>query len=93
MIQLKSIKVQINLFLAAFALFLFIREPRPAMITGFFWAILFSGLLDATVLFFKTRKFQITDSALTSGLILGFVFSAESPWWIFLAVADFTIVL
>ncbi len=91
MIQLKSIKVQINLFLAVFALFLFIKEPRLAVVTGFVWPLLFSALLDAAVLFFKTRKFQITDSALTSGLILGLVLSSESPWWMFLAAAAFTI--
>jgi len=91
MINLKSIKVQINLCLAAFALFLYVKEPRLGLIVGFWWAILFSVLFDVTVLYFKTRKFQITDSALTSGLILGFVFSAESPWWMFLAVAAFTI--
>lgn len=90
MINLKSIKVQVNLFLAAFALFLYIKEPRLALITGFAWAILFSILIDAAILYFKTKKFQITDSALTSGLILGFVFSSESPWWLFLAVASLT---
>ncbi len=87
MINLKSIKVQINLFLIVFAVFLYLKEPRLALFLGFFWAILFSVLIEAAVLYFKTRKFQITDSSLTSGLIIGYVLSSESSWWMFLAIA------
>jgi len=91
MIHFRSIKVQLNLFLIAFAVFLYVKEPNAALLAGFFWAILFSVLIEGTVLLLKTRKFQITDSALTSGLIIGYVLSAESPWWLFLAVAAFTV--
>ena len=91
MINFKSIKVQINLFLAVFAAFLYLKEPRLALLTGFFWAILFSVLIEGIVLLLKAKKFQITDSALTSGLIIGYVFAAESPWWMFLVVAAFTV--
>lgn len=91
MINLKSIKVQINLFLIVFAVFLYLKEPSLAFITGFLWAVLFSVLLEALFLLFKTKKFQITDSALTSGLIIGYVLSSESPWWMFLVVAAFTV--
>jgi len=91
MIHFKSIKVQINLFLAAFALFLFLKEPRFAFFTGFFWSVLFSILIEGAVLFLKTKKFQVTESALTSGLIIGYILSSESSWWIFLAVAAFTV--
>ncbi len=91
MVNFKSIRVQINLFLAAFAIFLYVKEPSVAFLTGFFWALLFCILIEGIVLLFKTKKFQITDSALTSGLIIGYVLSAESPWWMFLAVAAFAI--
>lgn len=87
----KSIKVQINLFLAAFAVFLFLKDPNFAFLAGFFWAVLFSILIEAAVLYLKTKKFQITDSALTSGLIIGYVLSSELPWWMFLAVAAGTV--
>lgn len=91
MINFKSIKVQLNLFLVAFAAFLFFKEPRTVFLTGFSWALLFSMLIEAGVLYLKTKKFQITDSAITSGMILGYVLSSESPWWIFLAAAAFAI--
>jgi len=93
MMNFKSLKVQINLFLAAFAVFLFLKEPRFALISGFFWAVLFSVLLEGAFLFSKTKKFQLTESALTSGLILGYVLSAESPWWMFLAASFFAVCL
>lgn len=91
MINLKSIKVQINLFLAAFAVFLYLKDPQAAFLAGFSWAILFSVLIEGAFLFLKTKKLQITDSALTSGLIIGYVLSAGSPWWMFLAVALLTV--
>lgn len=91
MVNFKSIKVQLNVFFAAFAVFLYLKEPRSALLLGFFWAILFSVAIEAAVLYFKTKKFQITDSALTSGFILGYVLSSESSGWMFLAVAAFTV--
>jgi len=86
-ILFKSVKVQINLFLIAFAVFLYLKNPSFGFLAGFFWAILFSVLAEAAILYFKTKKFQITDSALTSGLIIGYVLSSESPWWMFMTVA------
>jgi Na+-translocating ferredoxin:NAD+ oxidoreductase RnfD subunit len=83
----KSIKLQINLFLVAFAIFLYLKEPNPAFLFGFLWAVLFSILAEGLILFLKTRKFKATESALTSGLIIGYVLYARSPWWLFLAVA------
>ncbi len=91
MVNLRSIKIQINLFLAVFVAYLFLKEPRWALLAGFFWAVLFSVLIEAAFLLHKTRKFQITDSALTSGFIIGYVLSSESSWWLFLAVAALTV--
>jgi len=87
----KSIKVQINLFLAALALFLFFKALDFSILSGLAWALVFSVLTEALILFIKTRKIQVTESAVTSGLILGLVFSNESPWWMFMAVAVLTI--
>jgi len=91
MINFRSIKVQINLFLVAFAVFLYIKAPGFAFLSGFFWAVLFSLLIEGVFLFHKTRKLQITESVLTSGLIIGYVLSSGSPWWMFLTVAAFTV--
>lgn len=87
----KSIKIQLNLFLATFALFLFLREPAFSIVAGLFFAVLFSVLTEGVILYVKTKKIQITASAITSGLILGLVFSSESPWWMFLTLAILTI--
>ncbi|HNX68058.1 MAG TPA: RnfABCDGE type electron transport complex subunit D [Candidatus Omnitrophota bacterium] len=87
----RSIKVQLNLFLAAYTIFWAILEPRFVFVAGLFWAVLFCVLIEGLILLLKTKKFQITASAITSGLILGFVFSAESPWWMFLTVALLTV--
>jgi Na+-translocating ferredoxin:NAD+ oxidoreductase RnfD subunit len=90
-ISFKSIKVQINLFLALFTGFLCVKEHSLALLSVVFWTILFSILIEGSIFFFKTKKFQITASALTSGLILGLVLSPGSTWWIFPATAGLTI--
>ena len=60
-ILFKSIKVQLNLFLAAFAVFLFVREPGLAFAAGFLWAILFTVLIEGVILFFKTKKLALNN--------------------------------
>lgn len=90
-LNFKSIKVQLNLFLGAFALFVFLKDPSFSFISGFFFAVFFTVLIESAWVFLKTKKIQITESALTSGLIIGLVFSSASPWWMFLAVAALTI--
>jgi len=91
MINFKNIKVQLNLFLIAFAAFLFLKEPDTAFLTGLGWGVLFCVLIETILLLLKTKKFQITSSAIISGLIIGFVLSSGSPWWMFLAVAFLTV--
>lgn len=90
MINFRSIKTQLNLALAVLASYLFLKEPRPVFLAGFAWALLFSILAEGIALFVKTRKFRITESAVTSGLIIGFLLASESPWWMFLAAGAFT---
>nr|MBU9889789.1 hypothetical protein [Candidatus Omnitrophota bacterium] len=80
---LKSIKVQLNLFLAAFGVFLFIKDPEVSLLTGILKAFFLSVLIEAAVLLLKTRKLRITASAIASGLITGLVLASDSPWAIF----------
>ncbi|HOW87895.1 MAG TPA: RnfABCDGE type electron transport complex subunit D [Candidatus Omnitrophota bacterium] len=87
----RSVKVQINLFLAALAAYLILRDPSVKLLAAFAWAVFFTVLTEGSVLFLKTKKFQITASAITSGWIIGFVLSAGSPWWMFFAAAALTI--
>ncbi len=87
----RSVKVQINLFLAAFAGYLILRDFSLKLLAGFAWAVLFTALIEAAILLLKTKKFQVTASAITSGWIIGFVLSAGSPWWMFFAAAALTI--
>ncbi|MFH0985567.1 MAG: RnfABCDGE type electron transport complex subunit D [Candidatus Omnitrophota bacterium] len=87
MISFRSIKVQLNLFLAAFAIFLFAKEPHLAALFSLSQTVLFSVLLEGVILFRKDKKFHVTASSITSGLILGLVLSPDSPWWTLLVAA------
>lgn len=87
MISFRSIKVQLNLFLAAFAIFLYVKNPHLSVVFSLFQTVLFAVLMEGAILFRKDKKCHVTASAITSGLILGLVLSPESPWWILLAAA------
>lgn len=91
-LNFKSIKIQLNLFLAAFACFLFLKKPTFSFASALLLAVIFSVALESILLFLKTKKIQISSSAITSGLIIGLVFSDGFPWWMFLAIAFFTMV-
>ncbi|MFH0912957.1 MAG: RnfABCDGE type electron transport complex subunit D, partial [Candidatus Omnitrophota bacterium] len=39
---------------------------------------------ESAILFLKNKKFSITASSIISGLIIGYVLSSDSPWWIFI---------
>lgn len=91
MMSFKSVKVQLNLFLAAFGVFLYLQEPGIPFLTGLLWGLGFSVLLETALLYLKTKKIQITASAITTGFIIGYVFSSSSPWWMFLCSALFAV--
>ncbi len=90
---LSSIKTQLNLFLAAFAFFLALKEKDLSLLSGILLTGISCGLIEGLFLFLKNRKFQITASSITSGLILGLVLSSKSPWWMLFIASSFTISL
>lgn len=87
MLNFKSVKIQLNLFLVTFAVFSFFQEPRLSFILSYLCAILFCIVTESVLLYWKTKKIQITPSSVASGLIIGSVLSSDSPWWFSLVVA------
>jgi Na+-translocating ferredoxin:NAD+ oxidoreductase RnfD subunit len=83
MINLRSVKIQLIIFLIAFALFLAIKDQDGLFLLATGIAVVSAVAAEAGFLFFSTRSWQITQSSVISGLIIGFVLSRDQPWWIF----------
>jgi len=89
--KLTSIKAQLIIFLTAFALFLSFKDKDLVFLYTTFIAVVSSVAFDSLISYLKTRKFTFSESAVISGLIIGFVLSNDEPLWIFLIASLFAI--
>lgn len=92
MFNLKSIKTQLILYLVCFAIFLAIKDKDPAFLLSSLIAIFSASTIETLILYFKTKKLQITESSIITGLIIGFVLSSDAGWWNFVFAAALAII-
>lgn len=85
--KLNSIKTQLIIFLSAFALFICIRDRDTAFLLAICLSVIFASAIEGAFLFLKNKKFSLSESAIISGLIIGFVLSSDQHWWIFFFAA------
>jgi len=81
MFRLKSIKTQLILYLACFALFLAAKDKDFNFLFVILIAVIFASAAETLVLRLRTKAFRITESAIITGLIIGFVLSTDETWW------------
>ncbi len=81
MFSLKSVKTQLIIYLVFFVLFLALKDKDTAFLRATFIAVAAAVVLETLILYLKEKKLQITESAVISGLIVGFVLSSDNPWW------------
>jgi len=84
MINLKSIKTQLILYLVSFALFLAIKEKDSVFLLTILVAVVTAAGLEAIFSYFKERRPMPSESPIITGLIIGFVISSEQPLWLFI---------
>ncbi len=84
MISLKSIKTQLILYLACFAVFLAVKDRDVIFLTAVIIAVISAIAIESLIFFVKTRTFRITESSIISGLIIGYVLSSDNALWIFI---------
>lgn len=87
-----QIKWQLIIFLAAFAVFLAFQEYSTSLLVNSLIAITAALAIEAILQFVKTKKLKISDSAIITGLIIGFVLADSNHWWIFCVAAIIAIV-
>lgn len=81
MFDLRSIKTQLILYLASLALFLAIKEKDLTFLLAALLAVASGVVIEALILYLKTKTFQITESAIITGSIIGYVVSSDEAWW------------
>ena len=78
-----SIKTQLIIFLASFAVFLAAKDRDHVFIFAALIAVATAAACDGFFNLFRNKKFVITESSLITGLIIGYVLSSDNPWWVF----------
>ena len=91
MLKLKSIKTQLILYLAGFAVFLSVKDRDAAFLIMTIIAAVSALAAESIILYLKTRAFQITESSIITGLIIGFVLSSDEAWWKFVLASSLAI--
>lgn len=81
MLNLKSIKSQLILFLTCFVLFLSFENKDVLVLAATAIAVLSSLCVESIILYFKNKVFELTESSIITGLVIGFVLSSDEAWW------------
>ena len=81
MINLKSIKTQLILYLACLAVFLAVKDKDFAFLFTMLAAVVSALAIEALVIYLKAKTFQVTESAIITGLIIGYVLSSDEALW------------
>ncbi|MEK6732365.1 MAG: RnfABCDGE type electron transport complex subunit D [Candidatus Omnitrophota bacterium] len=80
--NLRSIKIQLSIFLVLFVLYLFFISKEIIFLSIFGISLIFAIAADSFITYLKTKKLIITESSIVSGLIIGYVLSSGQVWWI-----------
>jgi Na+-translocating ferredoxin:NAD+ oxidoreductase RnfD subunit len=91
MLKLKSIKTQLIIYLVCFAFFLSIKDKTAIFLFTTGIAVISAVMVEAVILYLKTRILQITESSVITGLIVGYVLSSDEAWWKFLVASALAI--
>ncbi|MFA5300766.1 MAG: RnfABCDGE type electron transport complex subunit D [Lutibacter sp.] len=88
----KSIKTQLIIYLICFALFLAVKDQDWRFLFVILIAVISAVAIEACLSYFKTKILQISESAIITGLIIGFVLSSDGQWWKFM-LASFVAII
>ena len=91
--NLKSVKVQLTVFLAGFGAYLIVTGNDRDFLLSLLLAVVLAVAFEAALLFVTRKKVTVSESAVVTGFILGFVLTADQRNWlgIYAAAACFAI--
>lgn len=76
-----SLKQRLALFLFLFLGFIAFQEHSAGILLKGVLAAVAAVSIDAGFIWRRDRKVRLPDSAIITGLLTGFVLSADGPWW------------
>jgi Na+-translocating ferredoxin:NAD+ oxidoreductase RnfD subunit len=79
----RSIKTQLIIFLTCFAVFLSVEDRNAAFLFTTMIAVVAASVMDSLIAYTRTKVFQITESAVITGFIVGYVISSDEAWFKF----------
>ena len=80
--RIKSLKVQLSVFLFLFAGYLAVTDKDYFFLLSITVAIAATVFTDSLFCYFKNKKITVTESSIVSGLIIGFVLSPDTGLWL-----------
>lgn len=89
---LKSIKVQLSVFLILFAIYLSFIDKDKIFLAGLCISLIAAVITDSFITYLKTKKIIVTESSIVSGLIVGYVIASDQYWWIISLGSIFAII-
>ena len=92
MLNLKSIKTQLILYLACLAVFLSFKDKDAAFLAKTVLAVISAAAAETIILYLGTKYVRITGSSVITGLIIGYVLSSDEVWWRFVLAASAAVI-
>jgi Na+-translocating ferredoxin:NAD+ oxidoreductase RnfD subunit len=89
--MLRSIKVQLSIFLILFALYLSFIGKDALFLLSLGVSVIAAMAADSIITYLKSKEIIITESSVVSGLIIGYVMSSGQAWWIIVLASIFAI--
>lgn len=90
--NIKSIKVQLGIFLLLFSAYIAFLEKDIRFLSGLCVSVIVSILADSIISYLKKKEFVLTESSIITGLIIGCVLSGSEKWGLIALAALFAIV-
>ncbi|MCM8797561.1 MAG: RnfABCDGE type electron transport complex subunit D [Candidatus Omnitrophica bacterium] len=81
MLNIKSIKTQLIIYLLVVALALAVRGRDFSFLVALAIAVFAATLIETLILYVRTKSFKIASSPIITGMIIGYVLSGDTAWW------------
>ncbi len=79
---IKSIKVQLGIFLLLFSAYITFLEKDAKFLLAICISVISAALVDSAAAYLRKKEFVLTESSIITGLIVGYVIAGSQPWWI-----------
>jgi len=79
---MKSIKVQLGIFLSLFSAYIVFLEKHAEFLLAICISVISAALVDSAAAYLKKKEFVVTESSIVTGLIVSYVMAGSRAWWI-----------